>query len=85
MKEPQIKAKELIENFNEVLSMWGIDEEMIINSALLCVDEILQTLDREGTLVDSDSPYVVFMDEDKITYWEQVKKHLQNELETKLS
>lgn len=76
--EPKLKAKELIEKFIEptkvpnIKHIWVEDTDAAKQCALLSVDEILNSLDSKKIIYGSDYRF------EENTYWEQVKKEIEN-------
>lgn len=74
---PQDKAIELVKKLCYAAGSYINDLVFGIakRGAMICVDEIIQSLKQYGTLVENVTPQWI---EPDIEYWEEVKKGIQS-------
>ena len=69
MNEAKHKAEELVDRFKTIIDIPPVEHDAI-QCALICVDEILDTMSRFNNYSELEPEFHMLI------FWQQVKKHL---------
>ena len=81
---PELKAKELVEHYAETIPHIEVSGQLMERDwitakkcAIICVDEILESISSDGILVDGEYPYMTYPNDEKIDFYKDVLIELE--------